>query len=354
MNDHNLNVLVTGGAGYVGSVCSERLITDGHHVVVLDNLTSGHRASVPGDALFIEGDFGDIRLCRGLIRDFGIDTIMHFAGETLVEKSMTDPRSYFSTNIKKGIDFLNCIVDSGVKNLIFSSTAAVYGEPKQTPITENHPTEPINAYGESKLMFEKILDWYHRAYGLRYTALRYFNASGATKLLGEDHHPESHLIPRLLGCLCTNSEFAVFGDDYPTPDGTCIRDYVHVSDIAEAHVLAAAALLSNGTGGVFNIGSGKGNSIKEVIATAEEVVGQPVKFRKRPRRAGDPAVLVASNEKLSQLLGWKPKCSSLHDILKSAWEWKKAHAEGYSSEEPQSLTNKCRAMEPACGVISTE
>jgi UDP-glucose 4-epimerase len=350
-----MNILVTGGAGYVGSVCSERLIADGHKVVVLDNLSSGHRASVPGDAVFIEGDFGDVRLCRDLIRHFGIDAVMHFAGETLVEKSMTDPRSYFTTNIKNGIDFLNCVTDGGVKNLIFSSTAAVYGEPKQIPITESHQTEPINAYGDSKLMFERILDWYHRAYGLRYTALRYFNASGATELLGEDHHPESHLVPRLLESIYAGSEFVVFGDDYPTPDGTCIRDYVHVSDIAQAHVLAASALLANGTGGVFNIGSGKGNSIKEVIAIAETVVGQSVKFRQGPRRAGDPAVLVASNEKLSRVLGWKPKCSSLTEILKSAWQWKKAHAEGYSPHERRSSMNKPGPVDPAfLGLISTK
>lgn len=324
-----MNVLVTGGAGYVGSVCSERLITEGHKVIVLDNLTCGHRESVPADSIFVEGDFGDVRLCRDLIRDFAIDTIMHFAGETLVEKSMTDPRAYFLTNINKGIDFLNTAIDLGVRGLVFSSTAAVYGEPKYTPITESHPTEPINAYGESKLIFEKILDWYRRAYGLRFIALRYFNASGATELLGEDHYPESHLIPRLLESVRSGSEFSVFGDDYPTPDGTCVRDYIHVSDIAEAHLLAANALAS-GICGIFNIGTGKGNSIKEVISAAELVIGQQLKFRKGPRRVGDPAVLVASHEKITKVLGWKPKCSSLHEILKSAWQWKTGHPCGYS------------------------
>lgn len=332
-----MNVLVTGGAGYVGSVCAERLIAEGHKVIVLDNLSCGHRASVPSDSIFVEGDFGDMNLSRDLVRDFGIDTVMHFAGETLVEKSMTDPRVYFTTNINKGISFLNVVFDLAVKNFVFSSTAAIYGEPRYTPITESHPTEPINAYGESKLIFERVLDWYRRAYGLRYIALRYFNASGATELLGEDHSPESHLIPRLLGSVYSGSEFVVFGDDYPTPDGTCIRDYVHVSDIAEAHVLAGAAL-ANGICGSFNIGTGKGNSIREVIAAAELVVGQPINFRKGPRRAGDPAVLVASHENISNVLGWKPKCSSLHDMLTSAWRWKKAHPHGYSPEEQGNAT----------------
>ena len=260
-------VLVTGGAGFVGSVCTERLIAAGHKVIVLDNLSTGHRSAVPSGAAFIEGDFGDANLCNDLVGKFEIDTVMHFAGETLVEKSMTDPRAYFLTNVRKGIDFLNVLVDCGVKHFVFSSTAAVYGEPKQTPITEDHPTGPINSYGESKLMFEKMLEWYRRAYGLKYIALRYFNASGASETLGEDHHPESHLIPRLLdSAMHADSEFVVFGDDYPTPDGTCVRDYIHVRDIAEAHVIAAAAL-NQRIWGTFNIGSGKGNSIKEVIST---------------------------------------------------------------------------------------
>lgn len=326
-----MNILVTGGAGYVGSVCAEQLIAAGNKVIILDDLTSGHRASVPLGSFFIEGDFGDVSLCHDLVERFRIETVMHFAGETLVEKSMTDPRAYFLINVKKGIDFLNALTDSGVKNIVFSSTAAVYGEPTCTPITEDHPTKPINAYGESKLMFEKILEWYRRAYGLRYIALRYFNACGATDLLGEDHDPETHLIPRMLECATRqDSEFVIFGDDYLTPDGTCIRDYVHVSDIAEAHELAAAAL-TRGIWGTFNIGCGTGCSIKEVVSAAQQAVGQPLKFRIGPRREGDPAILVASNEKISNVLGWRPKCSSLPQILRSAWQWRKRHPQGYST-----------------------
>jgi UDP-glucose 4-epimerase len=332
-----MNVLVTGGAGFVGSVCTERLIASGNKAIVLDNLSTGHRSAVPPKAVFIEGDFGDTELCNRLVRQFEIDTVMHFAGETLVEKSMTDSRAYFLTNVKKGIDFLNVLVECGVKSFVFSSTAAVYGEPKETPITENHPKEPINSYGESKLMFEKMLEWYRRAYGLNYIALRYFNAAGASDTFGEDHHPESHLIPRLLqSARRVDTEFVVFGNDYPTPDGTCIRDYVHVRDIAEAHVIAADAL-KRGIWGAFNIGTGTGNSIKEVISTAAEVLGRPLRFRIGARREGDPAVLVASNEKLSKMLGWKPESSTLREIVGSAWRWNNVFPNGYpkDSSEPE-------------------
>lgn len=333
-----MKILVTGGAGYVGSVCAERLLAEDHTVIVLDDLSSGHRCAVPEGAIFMEGDFGDALFCRKVIEQHSIETVMHFAAETLVEKSMSDPRAYFLTNVRKGIDFLNVLMDTGVRNFVFSSTAAVYGEPKQTPITEDHPTQPINAYGESKLMFEKVLDWYRRAYGLRFVAVRYFNASGATEKLGEDHCPESHLIPRLLESVMNPKvEFTVFGADYPTPDGTCVRDYIHVSDIAEAHVLAASAL-AKGVWGIFNVGCSKGYSIKEVITTAQEILGQPVNFRMGQRRAGDPATLVASNGKLSKVLGWKPRSSSMHEILRTAWQWKKAHAHGYGAQGPSPRT----------------
>jgi len=328
-----MNVLVTGGAGYIGSVCAERLLATRNKVVVLDNLSTGHLDAVSPGAQFVHGDFADRALCVELIRRFTIETVMHFAAETLVEKSMTDPRAYFQNNVKKGIDFLDVLVDSGVRNLVFSSTAAVYGEPKQVPITEDHPTGPINAYGDSKLMFEKVLGWYGRAYGLRSIVLRYFNAAGATQLLGEDHWPESHLIPRLLNAaIDPNSEFVLYGEDYATPDGTCIRDYVHVRDVAEAHVLAAEAL-RNGMSGTFNIGSGKGFSVKEVISTMEQVIGQPIRVRVGPRRGGDPAILVAGNDKLSRELGWRPLSSSLQEIVKTAWTWKQAHLNGYESHD---------------------
>jgi UDP-glucose 4-epimerase len=326
-----MNVLVTGGAGFIGSVCAERLLSTGQRVVVVDNLSTGHQAAVPSGARFVQGDFADRAICADLIRRFKIETVMHFAAETLVEKSMTDPRAYFQNNLKKGINFLDVLVDSGVRNFVFSSTAAVYGEPQQTPIAEDHPTNPINAYGDSKLMFEKVLGWYGRAYGLRSIVLRYFNAAGATQLLGEDHCPESHLIPRLLNSVMDPSaEFVLYGKDYPTLDGTCIRDYVHVRDVAEAHVLAAEAL-AKGICGTFNIGSGTGFSVKEVISTTEQVLGRPIRLRVGPRREGDPAILVASNGKLSRELGWKPLSSSLQEIVKSAWEWKRTHSHGYMS-----------------------
>ena len=324
-----MNVLVSGGAGFVGSVCAEQLLAAGHNVVVLDDLSSGHKEAVPTEAVFVEGDFGDAAGCFELIGRFAIDTVMHFAGETLVEKSMTDPRVYFYNNVKKGIDFLNAVTAAGVNKLVFSSTAAVYGEPKQTPITEDHPTVPINAYGDSKLMFEKVLNWYVRAYGFECIILRYFNASGATRLLGEDHRPESHLIPRVLdAALDGGSEFVVFGNDYPTPDGTCIRDYVHVLDIAQAHTLAAEAL-HRGVSGTFNIGSGSGWSVHEVLTAVEEIIKRPLRFRFGPRREGDPAVLVASHERLARELGWVPRHSDLQQIVMSAWQWKLGHRQGY-------------------------
>ncbi len=347
-----MDVLVTGGAGFVGSVCTERLLGVGHRVVLLDNLSSGHSGAVPLEALFFEGDFGDSALCLDLIQRFGIQTVMHFAAETLVEKSMTDPRAYFQNNLKKGIDFLDLLVDAGVKNFVFSSTAAVYGEPMQTPITEDHPTKPISAYGESKLMFERVLDWYSRAYGLQYIVLRYFNASGATQLLGENHRPESHLIPRLLhSAMDASLEFVVYGEDYPTPDGTCVRDYVHVRDIADAHVLAAEGL-TNGVRGIFNIGAGKGFAVREVISAAEQVLGRPLRFRVGPRREGDPAILVASNEKLSRELGWAPQSSGLEEIVRSAWAWNQVHPHGYRSDDkkvPREVGFRYRAHEVGAG-----
>lgn len=343
-----MNVLVTGGAGYIGSVCAESLLATGKKVVVLDNLSTGHLGAVPSGAHFVQGDFADSALCFDLVRQFRIETVMHFAAETLVEKSMTDPRAYFQNNLKKGIDLLDVLVESGVRNFVFSSTAAVYGEPKQAPITEDHPTNPINAYGESKLMFEKALGWYGRAYGLRSIVLRYFNAAGATQLLGEDHWPESHLIPRLLNAaMDASSEFVLYGDDYPTPDGTCIRDYVHVRDVAEGHVLAAEAL-DKGIIGTFNIGSGTGFSVKEVMSTTEGVLKRPIRVRMGPRRQGDPAILIASNDKLSRELGWKPLSSGLQEIVKSAWEWKQAHVHGYKPHvngETQGAASQCRGNE---------
>lgn len=325
-----MNILVTGGAGYVGSVCAQELIAAGNTVVVFDNLSTGHRSAVPQAAVFVEGDFGNGSLVQDVVREHRIEAAMHFAGETLVGKSMSDPQAYFRTNVFKGIEFLDALLSSGVRNLIFSSTAAVYGEPLATPITEEHPKNPINAYGESKLMFERILEWYQRAYKLRYAAPRYFNAAGATDLHGEDHTPETHVLPLLMQSLLDpDCEFVVHGDDYPTADGTCIRDYVHVLDIASAHICALQGIRNGRFHGPFNVGTSTGYSVLQVLRAVEEVSGMRSRFRVGPRRGGDPAVLVASHERLSRELEWQPRVSNVVEIVRSAWNWKKLHPQGY-------------------------
>jgi len=327
-----MKVLVTGGAGFVGSVCVECLLAEGHCVAVIDNLSTGHRNAVSREAEFFEGDFVDAEFVTPLIESFQPDVVMHFAAETLVENSMTRPRIYFENNVQKAISFLNVLLDLGVKNFICSSTAAVYGSPVETPITEEHPTAPVNAYGESKLIFEKVLEWYRRAYGLNYVAFRYFNACGATMFLGECHDPETHLIPRILSSLEEPSvDFVIYGDDYPTPDGTCVRDYVHVEDIARAHILGMHPLV-RGCRGIYNIGSGSGYSVKEVMSVVHQVTGRPVPYRVGPRREGDPAVLVASSAKLSTDLGWQPQHSGLQQIVESAWRWRRNRPQGYELE----------------------
>ena len=327
-----MNVLLTGGAGFVGSVCSEELLAVGHTVVVVDNLSTGHPEALSPRASFIEGDFGNVELIQNLVRKHHIDAVMHFAGETLVEKSMTDPSVYFQNNVRKGLDLLDAMLECGLRKIVFSSTAAVYGEPVTTPITESHPKKPINAYGESKLIFERLLEWYQRAYGFQYAALRYFNAAGASQQCGEDHHPESHLLPRILDCaMDTSREFVVYGDDYATPDGSCVRDYVHVLDIAQAHILALNALHDPKRQGAYNIGSGKGNSVREVIRAVGEVTGRKLRVRVGARRQGDPAVLVATHDRVVEELGWKPRFSSLTEIVRTAWEWKQKHPKGYRS-----------------------
>jgi UDP-glucose 4-epimerase len=325
-----MNILVTGGAGYIGSIVTEQLLKEGHTVVVVDDLSTGHREAVSPDALFREGDFGDTILIHDVISEHKIEAVMHFAGETLVGKSMTDPQAYFQTNVRKGMDFLDTLLENGVRKFIFSSTAAVYGEPISCPISEDHPMRPINAYGESKLMFERILEWYRRAYGILYAAPRYFNAAGATPDYGEYHTPETHLIPLLMQSIVDPSyTFIIHGDDYATPDGTCVRDYVHVLDIAQAHILALHSLDEGSFYGAFNIGSSTGYSVREVLRVMEEVTGKDVRFRVGPRRQGDPAVLVASQERLQRELRWQPRFSSLESIIGSAWEWRRRYPQGY-------------------------
>lgn len=329
-----MNVLVTGGAGYVGGICAEELIRARHKVVIIDDLSTGHRKAVPAGASFIEADIADQAKVRRMIRRHRIDSVMHFAGATLVEKSMTEPQYYFQNNVQKGLMLLEALLAEGVKRFIFSSTAAVYGEPVSTPITEDHRIQPINAYGESKMMFERILDWYHRAYGLKCIALRYFNAAGATAQLGEDHRPETHLLPWLLDAAMDGGKpFEIFGDDYPTPDGTCIRDFVHVRDIAQAHILALRAL-PKVRFRIYNVGHGQGYSVREVIEVVKKVTGRRLGIRVGPRRPGDPAVLVASPRKLCRELKWKPRFSDLQTIVRSAWDWKLSHPNGYQSNIP--------------------
>ena len=322
-------VLVTGGAGYVGSIVTEHLLKQKHKVIVLDNLQQGHKEAVLSPAEFVSGDICNIKTLEDILCRFKINAVMHMAAETVVEYSMTDPKRYFHSNLIGGTNLLNVMLKCGIDKIIYSSTAAVYGEPRSIPIEEDHPEIPINSYGESKLMFERILQWYGRAYGIRHMSFRYFCAAGATELLGEDHRPETHLIPNVLkAALNGNNPVSVFGTDYPTKDGSCIRDYIHVSDIAQAHLLALEKI-GDLSGNIYNLGNGKGHSVLEVIKTTEEVVGVKIPAKFCPRRLGDPATLVASSERARRELGWKPQFSKLEDIIESAWRWLKDHPDGY-------------------------
>jgi UDP-glucose 4-epimerase len=324
-----MNILVTGGAGYVGSIVTEMLLEKGHKVIVFDNLEQGHRRAVLPEAELAIGDICDAEALEGVFHRFQIDAVMHMAAETVVEYSMTDPKRYFHNNLVGGINLLDTMLKHDACKFIFSSSAAVYGEPQSVPIAEDHPKIPVNAYGESKLMFETILRWYGKAYGIKHISLRYFNAAGATELLGEDHHPETHLIPNVLrAALDKNSMVNMFGTDYPTKDGSCIRDYVHVIDIAQAHVLALASL-DGLTGKAYNLGSGRGYSVLEVVDTARKVTGCEIRSEISPRRPGDPAVLVASSSRARAELGWQPKCPKLESTIESAWKWMRKHPNGY-------------------------
>jgi UDP-glucose 4-epimerase len=339
-----VNILVTGGAGYVGSICVSELLAHHHHVVVVDNLATGHRCAIPEEAVFVHADIAQSAIIDEILARHHIDAVMHFAGETLVTASMSDPRRYFDTNLRKSILFLDTVTKRGINNIIFSSTAAVYGEPQFTPITEDHPTHPINAYGESKLMFEKILAWYHRAYGLRYIAVRYFNAAGASTSLGEHHTPETHLIPLLLKAAITGSKVELYGNNYETCDGTCVRDYIHVLDIARAHILSLHALKA-GRSGIYNVGAGAGFSVHQVIHSVESITHRQLRISTAPRRPGDPAILVASSARLQAELNWTPQHSELDTIVRSAWLWAQQHPNGYLYENvrenrPTSLSHQ--------------
>jgi UDP-glucose 4-epimerase len=320
-------VLVTGGAGYIGSVTSRLLFEAGYEVVVFDNLSEGHRSAVLHPVRLLIGDLGDAQLVDEVMRKEQPDAVMHFAGLIKVGESTEKPDCYFYNNVACGINLLNSCLRYRVNKLVFSSTAAVYGTPQKVPITEDFPLAPANPYGDSKKIFEELLAAYSRASGLYYCALRYFNVAGAYRGLGEDHRPETHLIPRILRSLLKKGEvFQIYGDDYPTPDGTCIRDYIHIYDLARAHILALEAL--KGKNLIYNLGSARGYSVKEVFATAEKVTGRRIPFEVVGRRAGDVPVLIASSEKIKKELGWKPE-HSLEDMIGDAWEWHRSHPDGY-------------------------
>jgi UDP-glucose 4-epimerase len=324
-------ILVTGGAGYIGSICVEELIKQGHEVVVIDNLQEGHREAVSPEATLFVGDIGDRFLLDRLFHDFEIETVMHFAAEATVEFSMKDPQIFFETNVVKGLVLLDVMKENDCSRMIFSSTAALFGNPEYTPIDESHPVKPINAYGESKLMYEKILDWYHSAYGLRYNSFRYFNAAGASKALGEAHNKESHLIPIILStALGQREKLYIFGSDYPTEDGTCVRDYLHVVDIAQAHILGLDNLEKRPKA-KYNLGNGVGFTNLEVLKASEKVSGKTIPFEFTDRRMGDPDRLVASSELAKDELGWKPQFDTLENIIQSAWEWHSKYPQGYTS-----------------------
>ena len=325
-----MHVLVTGGAGYVGSVSVSALLDRGHRVSVYDSLVHGHREAVDPRARFLRGSLQDTGALSVAFDAEPVDAVLHCASFIEVGESMREPGRYFANNVGGSIALINTMLAHGVKRLVFSSTAAVYGAPEYTPIDERHPLAPINVYGQSKLMVEQMLEWYARTAGLRYVALRYFNAAGATETLGENHEPESHLIPNLLNvAVDRQGEATIFGEDYPTPDGTCVRDYIHVVDLAQAHTLALE--FTAGGCGVYNLGTGEGYSVREVLRVARQVSEQPIPATVRERRPGDPPVLVASSALARRELGWQPHFDTLAAIVGSAWKWHQAHPNGYAA-----------------------
>jgi UDP-glucose 4-epimerase len=324
-----MKLLVIGGAGYIGSATAQLLLEAGHGVVVMDNLTMGHREAVPDGAAFAKADLLDAAGTLKVLKKHKPDGVLHFAASSLVGESMKDPGKYFRNNVCGAVNLMEAMRETATRLIIFSSTAATYGEPKEMPITEQTPTVPTNPYGESKLMIEKVLGWYHTIYGIRWVALRYFNACGALEGCGEDHDPETHLIPLLLlTALGKRKSFTVFGDDYPTPDGTCIRDYIHIRDLARAHIVA----LDERALGPYNLGTTTGNSVKEVLESAEKVIGRPIPHMIGARRPGDPPSLVADHARITRELGWEPECSTLDEIIASAWAWHSTHPDGYGAK----------------------
>jgi UDP-glucose 4-epimerase len=322
-------VLVTGGAGYIGSVVCSQLLAKGFQVVVFDNLSHGHKAAIPSGAELIVGDISDRANLDQVFTDRRIDAVIHLAASIEAGESMKVPEQFFRNNTANSLNLLEVMLGHKVMRFVLSSTAALYGTPDRTPIEENDPLHPTNTYGESKLLVERMLTWLHRIHGFGYASLRYFNAAGATPDQGEDHHPESHLIPLILQvALGKRESVSIYGSDYATPDGTCVRDYVHVSDLASAHLLALESLREKDKM-IYNLGNGQGFSVREVIETARRVTGHPIPVRAVERRPGDPAVLVASSEKIKRELSWRPQYASLEAIVRSAWEWFRAHPNGY-------------------------
>ena len=326
-----MHVLVVGGAGYIGSVTAAELLDAGHRVSVYDSLVHGYRRAVDPRARFLRGSLQDLGALSVAFDAEPVDAVIHFAAFIEVGESMEDPGRYFANNVGGTIGLVNTMLAHGVRRLVFSSTAAVYGPPRYMPIDEQHPLEPINVYGQSKLIVEQMLTWYASQADLRYVALRYFNAAGASDALGEDHAPETHLIPNLLTtALGRKPSVAIFGGDYPTPDGTCVRDYVHVLDLAQAHALALERTASGS--GVYNLGSGEGFSVSEVLQAARRVSERSIPAEIEPRRPGDPPVLVAASALARSELGWRPRHSEIEQIVASAWHWRAAHPDGYSKE----------------------
>jgi len=327
-----VTVLVLGGAGYIGSHAVDQLITKGYDVAVVDNLQTGHRKAVHSAARFYKGDIRDKSFLLEVFRKESFEGVLHFAANSLVGESVEQPLLYFNNNVYGTQVVLEVMQEAGVKTIVFSSTAATYGEPDQMPIVESMPTQPENPYGESKLMMEKIMKWCDRAYGIRYVALRYFNVAGAKAdaSIGEDHHPETHLIPIILQtALGQRPYLGIYGDDYDTPDGTCIRDYVYVEDLIAAHIAALAYLQAGNESNIFNLGSNTGYSVKEMVEAARRVTGKPILTKHLPRRAGDPSKLVASSEKAKNMLEWEPQLTDIQAIIKTAWDWHVSHPNGY-------------------------
>ena len=328
-------ILVTGGAGYIGSHCVRELLAQGFDVAVVDNLATGHRSAIDPRARFFEGDIRDKAFLDGVFAEIKPEAVIHFAAFSLVGVSMQQPLAYYNNNVHGSEVLLTSMIENGITKIVFSSTAATYGEATCEQITEDCPTVPTNTYGETKLAIEKMMKWCDRAFGLKFTALRYFNVAGAdgSGEIGEDHSPETHLIPIILQVpLGKREKLSIFGDDYDTPDGTCIRDYIHVSDLARAHILALKRLLAGGESDIFNLGSGSGFSVLEMLTAARKVTGHPIPAEVSPRRAGDPARLVASSAKARAVLGWTPEFDSVEKIIEDAWRWHQSHPQGYVEE----------------------